>query len=243
MDDNYTKAVLSACHSTAHGELANPVNAEDPELEERVIGRANEIYQELIASTDQETLSEAARSAMAKAGAILEANADGTVESPYQEKKFDYQAQADQTVLPAMVELMGLFGTYASRIAPIQKYSKQSDEEDEASFSAMHEMSIEAFGILNRNSVGMSKYKDVFSKVKELVSYLEEIQAQQMTGHRHEVISRVMGGINPGTGKLDAGFATYADLLDARERVKGETDGPGGEDMFSLKAGTQAAED
>lgn len=237
MNEN-EKALLSACHKVAYGELVTTPSVEPDE--EAIMTRANELFREVM---NGEGVSAAAEQAQVFAMQMIEANNDKNVKSPYQESKYDYEQFADDTIVPAIADIIKLLANHADDISKLAKTKVQTDEEASKTFEAFHAMSIESFKILNEHKVGMAKYQNLFTKVKEIVSYLEEINAQQLAGHRNEVLSRVFGGINPGTQKLDANYATYENLLDAREKAKTETDGPNGEDRFSVGRDTQTDEE
>lgn len=227
--EKFTRILMSVCYGLARDEGIDN--------DEALVMRANELYRKAKSDYDESIAGNPAIDQALKAYSEDKAN---PVESPYTETKFDYSQHADETIVPAVIEILKLFSQYADEVGSLAKSKEITKDEDRAMFSAFQAMSIDTFAILNANAVGMSKYQAVFAKLKEIVSFLEDVQVQQMTGHRHEVLSRVFGGINPGTGKLDANYATYADLLASREKAKAETDGPDGEDNFRIAKGTQS---
>ncbi len=220
-----SRALLSAAQAIAISEGISD--------EEVMVSRINEIYHDAVL---EEPKSEAGVLARTKAIEILQASE--AVVSPYGENKFNYDEYQDSTILPAIVGIFKLFPAYIDDMVNIAKVSQPSEKEVEARFEAVHNLSIESFKVLNEFKVPMSKYGHLFSKMKEMIAFLEQVQEQQMIGHRNEVLSRAFLTPNPGHGQYDATYATYADLLEARLRLKKETDGPDGEDRFTLKKNT-----
>jgi|ERR1700693_1481451 len=219
------RAILSAAQSIA---IAEGISDET-----LMIDRINEIAQD---AAKEQPETEEGKKARANAAEML--NNSELVESPYK-SKFNYSQYQDETVLPAMAETIKLMAVHADELVNFAKTSNITKEQVQANEDAFEAVSIGMFKILNDHKVPMPKYEFFFSKMRDIISFMEKIQVTQVTGHRHEVLSRTFGAINPGTGKFDGGYATYADLLEARSKIKEQTDGPNGEDRFSVKRDTE----
>lgn len=218
-----SRALLSAAQSIAIAE-----GISDDEL---MVTRINEIYQDACL---EEPKTDEGKQALEKAKFILE---NAMVESPYK-TKFNYDKYQDETVLPAIVAIFKLYPLYIEDMINIAKAEQTTPEEKKLAYEAVEKLSIDSFKVLNEFKVTMPKYKHLFAKMKEMIAFLEDIQVEQMTGHRYEVLSRIFKAENPGTGQYDGNYALYSDLIAARDQLKSDTDGPNGEDRFALKKDT-----
>lgn len=157
------------------------------------------------------------------------------IESPYIEKpKYDYEKLRDETSIPAIEDILRKLGEHATFLPiptkPTSEYEKASDE-------AYGKLMLDTFKILNTRKIGMSEYKFIFDSLKTTISSLEAGIMQQVTGHRHEIMSRLFGAKNPGTEKFDANYATYEDLVNTIEKVRKDT-GNNMEDYFNIQKRT-----
>lgn len=220
--DNLTKALLSICT-----QLASKEGITD---EEALTVRANQIFNDAILA---EPLTDAGKEAIEQAKAVVAVDATSTV-SPYvTQPKFDYKKLRNETSIPAIVGILKKLSEYADFL-PIP--SETTPEYEQSCEDAYNKLTLSTFEVLNTNKIGMAEYKYVFDSLRAVIAALEEQVMQQVIGHRHEIMSRQFGAKNPGTGKFDAKYATYADLLTTRERVKKET-GDNDADFF-YPAGT-----
>lgn len=201
--------------------------AEGGDNEEATIARANEIFNDAQLDEPQTEAGTSCRS-MAQV-AITQAEPSGTPGKP----KFDYDKLRDTTSLPACSEILKTIGELASDL-PIP--NTPTAEQEKASEEAYEKLSLATFEILNKYNIGMSEFKFIFDSMKAVISALEEIQMQQVVGHRHEVMSRLFGTKNPGTEKFDSNYATYADLKALLDKVRKDT-GNNNDDYFNIVSG------
>ncbi len=159
--------------------------------------------------------------------------------SPYvQQPKFDYEKLRDETSIPAIVDILKKLSEH-SEFLPIP--SKPTPDYEKASDEGYSKLMLDTFQILNARKIGMSEYKYIFDSLKTIMSALEEGVMQQVTGHRHEIMSRIFGTKNPGTEKFDSNYATYEDLTKTLERVRTETGGKM-EDYFNINPSVKPVE-
>lgn len=234
---------------TAHFEELVPENKLSPELvpvllsaamklaqaegstdEEAVITRANEIFNDAQLDEPQTDAGDSCRS-MAQV-ALTQQEPSGNPGNPGK-PKFDYDKLRDTTSLPACSEILKTIGELASDL-PIP--NMPTAEQEKASEEAYEKLSLATFEILNKYNIGMSEFKFIFDSMKAVISALEEIQMQQVVGHRHEVMSRLFGAKNPGTEKFDSNYATYANLKNLLDKVRNDT-GNNNDDYFNIVSG------
>lgn len=229
--DKNMKALLSACKTLAVEE--GIVDEED------LITRTNDIYKD---ARLPNPLTEVGKKAQAKAIEMIEANeiaASKGVHSPYMENKFDYVAQFNTMVPPSIADILKLFPTYADALTIPSKASPLSADEQTSFDDAIDKMSLDCFAIFKKYGVPMTKYSNLFSELRDIISAVERMCNDQIAGHSAELLARSYGAVNPGNDLFDVNYATYQDLIDAREKIKKETDGPNGEDKYSVKDSSQ----
>lgn len=181
-----------------------------------------------------EPLTPAGQAAKSRAEEIIAVNATakaGGMASPYQEQKFDYDARRDATAIAAVTDIFKIIAAH-SEFLPIP--TKTTPEYEKSCEDAYNASVLEIFESLEKNSVGMNDYKYVFDSLKTVISALDEQIMQQIVGHRHEIMSRILEKKNPGTQKFDSNYATYGDLKTGLEKVRNET-GNKPEDYFTMK--------
>ncbi len=218
MDEKLTPFLLSA---------ATTITAKEGITEEdAAIKRANEIFEDAKLA---EPLTDAGKECVTLAKDIMATQATGEAG---QKPKFDYDALRNDTVMPALAEIIKLMGSVADGL-PIR--SKTTPEQEKASEDAYEKLTLGTFDILDAHAVGMKEYKYVFDSLKAIVSAMDEYMMQQIVGHRHEIMSRQFGTKNPGTGKFDSNYATYGTLKATLEKVREQTGGKL-EDYFNTTA-------
>lgn len=217
MENNkFNLALLSAC-----AELAKVPGKTD----EEIVASANEIFAD---AQLENPLTLAGQNARKMAADIVATQATGNIPSPYS-PKFDYEKLRNATSIPAMVEIIKKMGEVAEGL-PIK--SVTTDEEEKLSEKAYNDLTMAAFAILDNHGVGMKEYKYIFDSLKAVISAMEDVMINQITNHRHEIMSRQFGVRNPGNNKFDANYATYQALKDTLLRVRKET-GDNMQDYFS----------
>lgn len=219
--DKLTPHLLSACTTLATAELTKPDVVLD---EEAVITRANEIFQDAVLPEPVTDQGKQAREQALNVVAI-EATAKAN-EKP----KFDYDQFRDETAIVAVSDIFKKVGELADYLPIPAKTTPEYEKNCEESYD---KLVLSSFEILNTRNVGMSQYKYVFDSMKAVISALEDQMMQQMVGHRHEIMSRELGAKNPGTGKFDGNYATYAELI-AHLKVAREATGNVMEDYFNI---------
>lgn len=184
--------------------------------EEAAIKRANEIFED---AKLPEPLTEAGKQCFQTAQDTFAVQ--GTAQAT-QKPKFDYEALRNETTMVAMGEIIKAMGEN-SEFLPIR--SKTTPEQEKASEEAYDRLTLAAFAALNSHNVGMKEFKYLFDSLKAIVSALEEHMMAQVIGHRHEIMSRLMGTKNPGTGKFDSNYVTYETLVATLNKVREDTGG------------------
>lgn len=127
---------------------------------------------------------------------------------------FDYKKLRDDTTGAALAKAFGILAKYDLIAKEIQ-----TPEESEATFQAYHKCSIELFTLLNENNVRIADFSYFFGMLSAVIKTLESITNEQVSGHRSEIFSRLLGAVNPGTGEADQSYATYKQLLDLEEKT------------------------
>lgn len=142
---------------------------------------------------------------------------------------FDYQQYRDDTSVVAVKEIIKTLGNYEHLVVKM----KATDEEKQLVQKAYDDCSLEVFKILNEKKVSLGDYQFVFSALKSIANALEEYMMQQVNGHRSEIVSRLLGAKNPGTGKFDQQHATYKHITDLLEKSRKDT-GDKLDDYFTM---------
>ncbi len=162
---------------------------------------------------------------------VLKVGISKSIESPYTDKPaFNATKHWDETGIPAVGDIIRKMGELASYL-PIP--SMGTPEYEKSSEESYQTLSLEAFKILNERNVGMAQFKNVFDSLKAVISVLEDLMMKQVTGHRHEIMSRLFGAKNPGTDKFDGNYATYQNLTELLEKTRQET-GNNQADYFNI---------
>lgn len=221
--DKLTNALLSASMLIASKEgIAD---------EEQITVRANEIFTDA-----SKEVPETEAGIEAKKQAVELVNAPvSAVQSPYVEKpQFDFNAYYDKSVNPSVTEIFAKIAQYPSLADTATNPSPELVATREADFD---KLSIEVFAILNKNKVWTSAYQYLFKDMGGIIKQLDAIVNQQVLGHTQEIVSRTIGirHPDPTDNTFKADFATYQDILDARDRVEQATGGKK-EDYFRPKA-------
>lgn len=218
------KALVPALLTVATEQAKSEGITED----EAIIERANEIFQDAIL---EEPLTEIGQSVRKYAIERLADNADGTP-SPYSTKPtFDYEVYRDQRVAPTVAAILGIFAAQGEKIFTGAKSTPEADAVTEKSYE---ESSMQIFSVLNENKIGTAEFTYIFECLKAIITTMDTYIMQQVVGHRGEMMSRLFGAKNPGTGKFDAKYATYSDLLAALEKARQVT-GNKPEDYFTVE--------
>lgn len=153
------------------------------------------------------------------------------IPSPFMQRPgFNYEKLRDDTSIPAITDILGKLGENAAFLAIPSKPTK---EYIDASDKAYNKLMMDTFQVLNNRNIGMSEFKFIFDSLKSTITSLEAGIMQQVTGHRHEIMSRLFGTKNPGTDKFDSNYTTYAELVAALEKIRTDTGGKM-EDYFTI---------
>lgn len=191
--------------------------------EEAQITLANEIYND--AMKDEPETEDG------KQAKINSLNAE--VESPYAKlKTYDFDAHYDRTVTPSVAEVFSAIARFGISLSSTA--SKPSDELVARREKDINQLTIEVFNILNKNGVWMSHYPYLFKDLKSVIGDVESMVTRQTEGHTKEVLSRALGvrHPDPADNTFKSEFATYAELIAAREKIIQETGGKK-EDYFN----------
>lgn len=147
------------------------------------------------------------------------------VTSPYAE--FDYNKYHNETVVPAMREILHIIADNGEVFAyPGEK----NREEIVDSFDVLAKQVIDC---LVKHNVGLGEYQNVFESIQTSIMFLGNAIGKQRQGHERELLSRVIGGRNPGTGKYDVDHATFLDMLKGLMALR-EQQGGNVEDYFTI---------
>ncbi len=174
----------------------------------------------------------------AKADQIIKDKENG-VESPYFPKpEFDMNALYDERVNASLKPVFETIASYTESSIGRQM-TKPTPESDKARLKIMDDMSIAVFKILNESKVPLIWYGPFIEDIKNVISDLDNLMKDQVKGHMKEIMSRTIGARhpNPKNNAFNDEFATYEDLLKAREKVKEQTGGKD-EDYFYKKDNT-----
>lgn len=179
--------------------------------------RANAIAEDAVLD---KPLTEAGIKARVRTMEVLSVHA--TNDTSTTQIKFDYDKFRDETSIPAICAIIKQMGERAEYLAipskPSPEYEKKAEE-------AYESLSLATFSALNMNKVGMAEYKFIFDSLKSIISALENHVMNQVTGHRHEIMSRLLDTKNPGTDKFDANYAPYAKVIELLEKTREQTGG------------------
>jgi hypothetical protein len=197
MDEN-TKKLLTACQNIAKDE-----GIED---DEALASRINEIYQDAVLNEP-----------VTEIGKLAKINAE-SIELAEAAVKFDYDKYMDDMTVPAVIQSLQVISQYADGLALGAKWKKLSDEDEKIKMAAFNSAVLAIFDIMNKNNIGIAAYKDTFAGMKDIISYAEAMANVQIDGHRDQLLATIYGSKNPGTSELDARYATYADMLEARQK-------------------------
>lgn len=218
LSEVFAKALLSEAVKTSQAEGLTD------ELD--VIARTNAIRDDAVLD---EPLTEAGKSVRALA---LQARNDveNGIPSPYTPKvRFDYNKHRDETATVAIEQILKeIFPRFDNLVA----HMTDSEERRELVDEEYSKASFDTLQILTKNNVGIAAFKYVFEMLRNVISTLETDCMNQVNGHRTEVMARLLGAKNPGTGDFDPSYATYQQVVDlvlkAREEIPGEIQGFGG---------------
>ncbi len=206
MEDKYfIPALLSCSHDQARDEGLTD--------EEAIVDRANQIFQDAQLAEPSEL------------GKVIRAKAIKKLETDpvYSAKpKFDYDGHKDKRALPAIAQLLNLFANNGEQLAKINLINATPADEEEIN-KTFERVTIDIFTILNANNIGTGEYKHIFDSLKLIVTAFDEYTMKQVVGHRHEMMSRLFGAKNPGTGRYDSTYALYTDLTAALMKVREQT--------------------
>lgn len=172
-----------------------------------------------------------------EAGIAVRAIADKAVEdikngipSPYTPKiRYDYNKHRDETATVAIEQILKeIFPKFDNLVAHMTDDEARRELVDEEYSKA----SFDTLQILTKNNVGIAAFKYVFEMLRNVVSTLETDCMNQVNGHRTEIMARLLGAKNPGTGDFDPSYATYQQVVDlvlnTREEIPGDIQGFGG---------------
>ena len=151
----------------------------------------------------------------------------GGVKSPYlQKEKYDMNALYNKTVNASIKPIFEVIAKYACPELG-RPLTKATEESDKKLLKLNNDMSIEIFKILNQNKVPLGWVSELMQDLKAIIVDLDSIMKRQVMGHTKEVLSRSIGSRHPDpvNNGFDSNFATYADLLKAREELIKQTGG------------------
>ena len=205
--------------------------------EEEVASMATAIFEDAMLDVPLKIPGKAIRE---QALRILKDHSEG-IESPYFPKpEFNMNELYGKTVnasLKQVFELMALHCEVLGRplVAP-------TIESDKVCRETLDTLTLGIFNILNNNKVPLAWYGGLFEDIKSILLETDNLMKDQVKGHMKEIMSRTLGAKhpNPKKAKFNDEFATYADLLAARERVFKDTGGRQ-EDYFGDKDDTLLA--
>lgn len=220
------RALISASKTVA--------TAEGVTDEDLLIARTNEIYND---ARQPVPATEAGNKAREGAIEILKANelAEAQGRNPYGSTGYDYEQFFDERVPPAIVKILLSLTDFAHGLSIPSQSKPMTDEQVKEFEDTKEKASLAWFKILNESGVPMTKYENLFKELRDIITSVENVIADQVAGHGREILSRSYKAINPGTNLLDLNFALYSDLLGAREYIKTYQDEADGEDRYSFR--------
>lgn len=209
----FVEALVSAC-SRLISDSENLKEDESTKLSaEEVIERANEIMQD---AWLDEPKTEEGKTARAMAVDMVK----NPKTSPYVDRtKFNYAEYNDKTAGVAIPEILKKIGEMSENLSTI---TEQTEEYDDKQFVAQGDLTKAVFVILNEHKVGVTAYPQLFQRLREVITALEENVAKKVSESRTEILSHYIGVKNPGTPNVDSGHATQADLQTALEKIRAE---------------------
>lgn len=221
--DEKLKALISASQTVAIGEGITETEAQAT--------RINELIKD--AQLD-EPATPAGKIVKERAADIIAVNKTAALEgvrSPYTENKFDYDANQDKTCLPSVSAILALIGQNAEFLAiPTKTPTK---EYEDACGKAYDKVIMGVLDILAENNVGLADFTHVFKVLQTIIEAIKQQIDTEVVGHRHEIMSRILGTRNPGSDKFDSNHATWGDLKESVLKVRESTGGKL-EDYFTI---------
>lgn len=143
------------------------------------------------------------------------------IESPYfPKKKYDMNALYDKTANASIKPIFEVIAKYAcSQLG--RPMVAATEESDKVLLKINDDMSLEVFKVLNDNNVPLVWISNVMQDLKAIIGDLDTLMKKQVVGHTKEILSRAVGirHPNPEDNAFNDNFATYADLLKAREKM------------------------
>lgn len=150
---------------------------------------------------------------------------NAAVPSPY--SQFDYTKHHNETVIPAMREIL----TVMAENGEVFAYAGEKNREQIV--DAFDSLAKKVIDVLVKHNVGMGEYPNVFESLQTSMMFLGNAIGKQRQGHERELLSRVIGGKNPGTGKYDIDHATFLDMLKGLMDLR-KQQGNNVEDYFTI---------
>lgn len=174
---------------------------------------------------------EAGKAAVVKA--VEEEAARLAAEKP----EFDYNGLREKAVMPAIRQIFKLISE-KSDVIVFDSTKNYKDVEIEASKvidDTFNQMTITIMmDILSKENVSINDIDYVFERMMAIIEILKKIIGQQISGHKREILSRMLGARNPNpdNNRYDVDHATYKDLLAGAVKAK-EITGNEDKDYFS----------
>ncbi len=199
--------------------------------EEEIAAAANRIAQDATLESPNTPEGMEVRTRALKA---LEDKKNG-IESPYfPAKEFDMREYYANTVNISVKPVFEAIAKYSENLG--RQLGEPTKESNQIKLDLLEKMSIEVFAILNQNKVPLQWYSEFIADLKTVIADLDGTMKDQVQGHTKEIVSRTIGirHPNPKVNTFNESFATYADLLAARQKVK-EATGNNDADYFPPK--------
>lgn len=149
------------------------------------------------------------------------------IESPYIDKpKYDMNALYDRTSNQCIKPIFDILAKYAGPELG-RRITAPNEESDKALFKVMQDMGKEVLDVTSENKVPLIWIPNLIQDLKAIIGDLEMVIKTQVKGHRKEVASRAIGIRHPSpeNNGFNDDYATYAELLKAREKIIEQTGG------------------
>lgn len=152
-------------------------------------------------------------------------NEDGSIPSPL--TPFDYNLYREQKTNPAMKRILQLVAEKADTLLFNGKIEFKDFNE------RIDVVAKDILAILIEENVAEADRRWVFEYPKQIFEILGDNIQKQVEGNTRELLSRVIGTRNPGSGKFDVNYSNIGDLFSTLIKVRKET-GDKKEDYFFI---------
>ncbi len=208
--DNKTKVYLSVATSYIISTYENM-------SEEDIAGKADEVVTDAMKDVPETDDGKAVKE---KAENIIAVHETNSSENSYAPNVFDYTELRDKSAIPACVQILKAFGEQADSLFITKNDTEERSNQIDTAYNFLADTVIKIF---NENNVAIKDFKYAFNNLKALFESFGSAIDAKVDNQKSEVMARYIGAKNPGTDKFDQNYATYASLVEARDKVFQET--------------------